>query len=159
MLDNSFLEKWVPIIVPPQYGPNRELDAKKPLLGVYLVDEQSMEKSRNIWYKDSPEDSKLYGQIVDLGGLLRMTGEEKERLNGKFVIRINSSIDETAAIYALAHETGHLVGFIENPEEHEKDMDTFADEYAMKRVVEVIEDSYTRFLVLLSGITGTEKKA
>lgn len=151
MLTNEFLEKWVSVIVPPEYGPNKTPESGYPLLGVYLTSPEKLNVSKTIRKIDS-EDKQVFGDITDLGSLMEFVGKDGNRLKNKFVIRICNSISESSAVFTLAHEVGHLKGYLENSVEHEEDSGAYADSYAFERIKEVVEDSNLRTTIFMKSI-------
>ena len=151
MLDDKFLEKWVPIIVDEKYGPNKDPAAGKKILGIYIIPAEEMEDIKNKWYNDTSEDIKLHGQLVDLGEILTLVSKKESKLKGRYVIRLNASQSEASGIFALAHEIGHLYGIITNDEEHEQNQEEFADGYAFKRIKETIDDSALRAKIFIAA--------
>jgi len=153
MLDEKFLEKWVKIIVPEEYGPNKDPDAGKKILGIYIISADKMKNVKNTWYRGTPEDAKLFGQIVDIGEVLALTGDKDTKLKGRYVIRLNESQSEAAGIFALAHEVGHLHGMVTDDEKHKQDQEEFADRYAFKRIGDTIDSVDLRLKVYIEAFS------
>lgn len=154
MLTEKFLEKWVPLIVPEEYGPNKELEAGKPLLGIYVIPADKMEKIKEFWYKDSPEEARLYGQLIDVGEVLALAGKEKNNLKKRFIIRLNESQSESSGIFSLIHEIGHLHGILVGSPKHEEDPDEYADAYAFAQVPKIVKDLELRTKILVEALTN-----
>jgi hypothetical protein len=152
MLTEKFLETWIPILVPVEYGPNKEVEAGKALLGIYIISADKMEGIKKFWYKDMPEDSRLYGQLVDIGAILALSGKENSNLNKRFVIRLNESQSEASGIFSLAHEVGHLIGILVEDKQHEEDPDEYADRYAFEIVKQVVKDKVLKTKILLEAL-------
>jgi hypothetical protein len=153
MLSQKFLDEWIGVLVPEEYGPEKEVESGKPLLGIYLTSAEEMEKVKNLWYPDASDEYRLQGQIVDIGKLAK-----KEYLEGKYVIRINSSLSEAGGIFALLHEIGHLVGLLEEDPDHEEDPDEYADNYAFRKTKELIQQPELRMKTMLAGMDTEIKK-
>lgn len=159
MLNDKFLYKWVPLIVPEEFGPNKALEAGKPLLGVYIIDEKRMRSIQEFWYPESIDDEeKLYGQIVDVGLVLEMSGSKREGLRNRYVIRLNSCQSESSGIFSLAHELGHMYGILNSVELHEADADKFADKYAWDRIKSRVSDESLRLKILLEALSNDSNR-
>lgn len=159
MLDDKFLEKWVPVIIPEKYGPDRELENNKPLLCVTLYKNERMNGYRDDFYPDLKDSEvQLRGHILNMGRFMEFAGvDDFDRFIDRYLIKINSDLTEEAGIYALAHEAGHLHGFITKDPNHELDPDEFADNFALKRCKEVISDPLLAINVMLEGLSNTYK--
>jgi len=153
MLTEKFLEKWVQILVPEIYGPNKNPKSGKVLLGIYIVDSEKMESAKELWYKDSNEEVDLLGQLVDMGKLMSLTGHANETLDNRFVIRLNEAQSEISGIFALAHEIGHLYGILNEPEQHNESPDDYADIYAYKLIKEKVTDTELRFRIFVEAFS------
>jgi len=143
MLTEKFLEEWVPIVVPEEFGPNKNPEAGKPLLGIYLTPDDKMETIRDFWFKNG-EGNKLFGQLVDIGEVLSLAGKSENKLKNRFIIRVNSSQTVESGIFTLAHELGHMVGILNKDKTHDEDPDEYADAYAFELVRRVIKDETLR---------------
>ena len=143
MIDDKFLDKWVRIIVPIIYGPNKNPDSGKAILGIYVITADEMAAAKKLWFSDVSEEVRVYGQLIDMGELESLVGRSG-KLDGKYVIRLNASQSEACGIFTLAHEIGHLHGLLNEKEKHDLDPDEYADNYAFKRVKDVIEESELR---------------
>lgn len=157
MLDKTFLNKWVPIIISPLYGPDKRLESNKPLLSVTLFSNKEMDKFKNKFYPDAGEKDVLRGHIIDFYSFMKFVGaEDAEKFVGRYLIRINADLTEEQAIYALLHEEAHLHLFITENKKHMEmshESDEMADNRALRRCKEVIEDKTLAFKVLLEGLT------
>jgi hypothetical protein len=154
MLNEKFLERWIPILVPEEYGPDKSLEAGKPLLGIYIIPADRMEKIKNFWYKGTPEEHRLFGQLVDIGEVLALAGKEKNNLKRRFVMRLNQSQSECAGIFSLAHEVGHLHGILTNSVRHEEEPDDYADAYAFEAVKSKVEDQILRTKIYIEALNN-----
>ncbi|HEC65784.1 MAG TPA: hypothetical protein ENI23_10840 [bacterium] len=156
------LEKWVLELVPKELGPDKDLAAGKPLLGVYLVEQETLEKSNERYGLKYPQGAVHTGDLCDMGLLAEMAGFFKPRLNKRYIIRINKELPEHSTIFTLLHEVGHLVGLLKDSEKHKKDREKFADDYALTKAL-TISDTNMRTKVVVYGVghptlnTGNEK--
>lgn len=154
MLSDKFLEKWTSVLVPREFGPDKHAANGFPLLGVYIVPSDKMEDIKDYWYSELPEDSKIYGLLVDIGDVLALAGKKDNKLKGRFIIRLNESQSEAAGIFSLLHEVGHLEGILTEDEAHEKDPDEFADNYALRKTMELIEDPVLKAKVFTEAFSN-----
>lgn len=159
MLNDKFLERWTNILVPKEFGPDKHLDNGLPLLGIYIVPSDKMEDIKDYWYSGLPKDSKIYGLLVDIGSILELAGRKESNLGGKFVIRLNESQSEAAGIFSLLHEVGHLSGILTSNVAHEEDPDEFADSYALKKVLELIQEPVLRAKVFFEAFSNEYLRA
>jgi len=159
MLSDKFLEKWTSILVPKEFGPDKHVENGLPLLGIYIVPSNKMEDIKDYWYSDLPEDSKIYGLLVDIGAILTLAGQKENKLGGKYVIRLNESQSEAAGIFSLLHEVGHLSGILTSDVAHEKDPDEFADSYALRKVLELIQEPVLRAKVFFEAFSNDYLRA
>ena len=157
MIDREFLDKWIKIIIPKEYGPDKRLENKKPLLSVTLFPNEDMDKFKNKFYPDADEKTTLGGHLVDFGSFMEFVGaEDYKRYAGRYLIRINADLTEEQAIYALLHEEAHLHYFVTKNKKHAEMSDMseeMADNKALKRCKELIKDKTLAFKVMLEGLT------
>lgn len=152
MIDKTFLDEWMEVLVPPEYLPDKDPKADTPLLGIYVVESDIMSFSKKLWAKEAPEESILFGQLIDMGSLLDAVPRKDKKprrkgLLGKYIIRINEDQSENSAIFSLAHEIGHLFGSLQEPEKHDEDPDGYADIYAYALIKEKIQDNSKRYAI------------
>lgn len=156
MIDKTFLDEWMEILVPPEYLPDKDPKADTPLLGIYVVESDIMSFSKKLWAEEASEESILFGQLIDMGSLLDVVSSKrknkpvkprKKGLTGKYIIRINENQSENSAIFSLAHEIGHLFGSLQEPEKHDEDPDGYADVYAYALIKKKIRDSSKRYAI------------
>lgn len=154
----KFLDKWIKVIIPREYWPDKNPDADTPLLGVYLVSNDKMEVSRRIWDSvsevadDISNDLHMLGQLVNVGDLLKLVGKSSGKLDGKYTIRLNCEQSPASALFSLAHEIGHLKGELEDTEKHDKDPDGYADAYAFDRIKKVVTDERLRSRIVYEAL-------
>jgi hypothetical protein len=153
MLDQKFLNKWVPLIVPSKYGPNKDPESGKPLLGVYVVASDKLAFTKDVWFKDAPKDSRVLGHLINIGAMMESLGKKRDNLSGKFIIRLNESQSVNSGIYSLAHELGHLVGTTEEYDLHKQDEEKYATDYSIRRIEEAVDDYSLRMKIYASAIT------
>lgn len=158
MLDDKFLEEWVPILVPKEYGPDRKLENNKPLLCITIYSAEEMDKYKNDFYPDAGSDVVLRGHILDMGGFMKYADvAEYKKFLGRYLIKLNASMSAEEAIFALLHEVGHLHGFVTNSKKHIEDPDEFADNYALKKAKELIDEPILRMKVIFEGLDNDFK--
>lgn len=158
MLNDGFLEEWVPRIISPEYGPNSRLEENKPLLSVSLFPNKKMREIKNRFYPNIDDSIILKGHILNAGRFLDASGiDGYSDLNDRYLIRINSEQSAESAAFCLAHETAHLIGFVENIQEHQENPDEWADDWAVKRCKEVINDPLLAIKIILEGLSNDFK--
>lgn len=158
MLDQSFLDKWVPIIIDESLGPDKHLEAGKPLLSITLYSPEEMEKYKKRFYPDSGERDELRGHVLSMFDFMAYVKEEDcEKFRGRYLMKINSGLSEEAGIFCLLHETAHIHALVNNIEEHHNDPDEWADSRAIKQATKLITDPSLRLKVILEGLTNDFK--
>lgn len=157
MIDQEFLDRWIEILIPREYGPNRRLGAKKPLLSVTLFSNEEMNGFKSKFYPDAGEKDILRGHLIDFYSAMKsVEADECERFIGRYLIRINADLTEEQAIYALLHEEAHLHFFVTKNKKHmemSNESEEMADNRALKRCKELIKDKTLAFKVMLEGLT------
>lgn len=153
MIDQDFLDKWVKIIVPEEYGPDKNPHNGKPILEICILSPDKMEENKENYFNVCNPDTRLLGETIDMGALFALIGKEKDYLTNKYVIFLNSSQSETMAVYTLAHEVGHVCGFLTDSSVHNLDPDSFANLYAFNRISEVIKDSLLKMKILTTAFS------
>ncbi len=158
MINQEFLDKWVPILVDEKYGPDKRLESGKPLLCITIYSPEEMDKFKNKFYPDVGDDIVLRGHILSMGEYMKFAkADNYKKFMGRYLIKLNAGLTEAEAIFCLSHEIGHLVGYITNDPKHIEEPDEFADNFALRQAKELIEDPSLRLKVILEGLSNDFK--
>lgn len=158
MLDQTFLDTWVPIIFDESLGPDKRLTGGKPLLSITLYSPEEMEKFKDKFYPDSDERDTLNGHILSMFDfMIAAKAEDCEKFKGRYLIKINSGLSLESGLFTTLHEEAHLFALVNNIKAHEENPDMWADDRALSRTKELIKDPSLRLKVILEGLTNDFK--
>ena len=136
-LTKNELEKLIELFVPEELGPDKKLENNKPLLGIYLSEQEVLDRSAKLNQIECPEGKRIWATIVDMGALVNASplkgGKLSDTLLGRYIIRVSEEADYYTAGLSLAHEIGHLVDALEKGQ-FERDSEAKAETYAIDKV-------------------------